>query len=138
MGSADRLTLVEMIEDEKEKLSPEALELWEELDASLYRNPEEVPTFIKRCEVEIIELMDQLPEADRHIVDVLTELRAGLYEFHLPKRRGDLSRCHRDRCVIRASIAKDRDERGEGDLLPPEEVSNRTVEQALTCLREDY
>jgi hypothetical protein len=41
VASVDRLTLVELIEEEKAKLSPQALKLWEELDASLYRNPEE-------------------------------------------------------------------------------------------------
>ena len=64
----DRPTLVELIEEEKAKLSPEALKLWEELDASLYTRPEEEPAFIKRREAEIIDGMDRLPEADRRIV----------------------------------------------------------------------
>ena len=135
MGSADRLTLVELIEEEKAKLSPEALKLWEELDASLYKSPEEEPALIRRREAQIIDRIEQLPEADQRNVEVLSELRAGLYEFHLSERRGDLSQWHRDRCVIRASIIK---ERGEGDPLPPKEVSNRTVEQALARLRQDY
>ena len=80
MGSVYRLTLVEIIEWEKAKLSPEALELWEELDAFLYMSPEEEPAFIKRREVEIINRMEQLPEADQHIVNVLSELRTRLYE----------------------------------------------------------
>jgi hypothetical protein len=134
----DRLTLVELIEEEKAKLSPEALKLWEELDASLYMSPEEEPAFIKRREAEIIDRMEHLPEADQHIVNMLTELRAGLYEFHLSERRGDPSQLHRDKCVIGASLIKDRDKRGEGEPLPPKEVSNRTVEQALARLREDY
>jgi hypothetical protein len=133
----DRLTLVELIEEEKAKLCAEALKLWEELDASLYRNPEEEPAFIKRREAEIIDRMDRLPQADRLILDVLSELRTGLYEFHLPKRRGDLAQWYRDSCVIRASITKDRGERGEEDPPPPNEVSNRTVEQALARLRQD-
>src|SRR5215203_505358 len=128
-SSIDRPTLVELIEEEKEKLSPEALKLWEELDASLYTSPEEEPAFITRREAEIIDHMEQLPEADQHIVNVLSELRAGLYEFHLSERRGDPLQVHRDKCVIQASLIKDRDKRGEGDPLPPKEVSNRTVEQ---------
>ena len=32
---------MELIEAEKAKLSPEALELWEDLDTSLYLSPEE-------------------------------------------------------------------------------------------------
>jgi hypothetical protein len=138
VGSVDRLMLVELIEAEKAKLSPEALKLWEGLDASLYTSPEGEPVFIKRREAGIIDRMDRLAEADRRIVDVLSELRAGLYEFHLSERRGDPSQWHRDKCVINASLIKDRDERGRGDALPPNEVSNRTVEQALVRLREDH
>lgn len=138
----DRPTLVELIEAQKVKLSPEALKLWEELDASLYISPEEEPAFIKRREVEIIDLMDRLAEADRYIVNVLSELRAGLYESDSSERRGDPSQWHRDKCVIGASLIKDPDERGgEGDPLPPmppKEVSNRAVDQALARLREDY
>jgi hypothetical protein len=138
VASVDRLTLVELIEAQQAKLSPEALKLWEELDASLYMSPEEETAFIKRREVGIINLLDQLPEADQHIVNVLSELRAGLYEFHFSERRGDRAQVHRDKCVIDASLIKDRDKRGEGDPLPSNEVSNRTVEQALARLREDY
>ena len=141
----DRPTLVELIEEEKAKLSPEALKLWEELDASLYTSlytsPEEEPAFIKRREAEIIDGMDRLPEADRRIVDVLSELRAGLYESDLSERRGDPSQWHRDKYVIGASLIKDPNERGEGDPLPPmapDEVLNRAVEQALARLREGH
>lgn len=48
----DRPTLVELIEAQKAKLSPEALKLWEELDSSLYMSPDE-GTFLKRHEVEL-------------------------------------------------------------------------------------
>jgi hypothetical protein len=138
VGSVDRLTLVELIEAHKARLSPEALKLWEELDASLYTSPEEESAFIKRREAEIIDGMDRLPEADRRIVDVLSELRAGLYESDLSERRGDPSQWHRDKYVIGASLIKDREKRGEGDPLPPtKEVSNQAVEQALARLREE-
>ena len=137
----DRPTLVELIGAEKAKLSPDALSLWEELEASLYNSPEEEPAFIKRREVEIIDRMDRLPQADRRIVDVLSELRAGLHESDLSERRGDRAQLHRDKCVIDASLIKDRDERGEGGPvppMPPKEVLNRAVAQALARLREDY
>lgn len=84
----DRPTLVELIEVEKAKLSAEALRLWEELDASLYNSAEDEPAFIKRREAEIIDRMDRLAEADRRIVDVLSELRAGLHESDSSERRG--------------------------------------------------
>src|SRR5215212_10762644 len=100
-------------------------------------SPEQEPAFIKRREVGIIDRMEHLPEADQHIMNVLSELRAGLYEFHFSERGGDPSQVHRDKCVIGASLIKDRDKRGEGDPLPPKEVSNRAVEQALARLREE-
>ena len=139
----DRPTLVELIEAEKAKLSPEALRLWEEFDASFYTRPEEESAFLKRREAEIIDRMDRLPQADRHSVEVLSELRAGLYESDLSERRGDPSQWHRDKCVIYAALIKAPDERGEGDPLPPlapkpKEVLNQTVAQALARLREDY
>ena len=132
----DRPTLVELIEVEKARLSPEALRLWEELDASFYTSPEEEPAFIKRREAEIIERMDRLPEADRHTVEVLTELRAGLYESDSSERRGDPSQWHRDECVIRAALIKDRDEPGREFPQTPDEDLGRMVDQALARLRE--
>ena len=60
MSSVDRLTLVELIEAEKAKLSPEALELWEELDASIYLSPEE-ETKLKRHEADLMYRMAELP-----------------------------------------------------------------------------
>jgi hypothetical protein len=135
VGSVDRLTLVELIEAEKAKLSPEALELWEELDASLYMSPEE-ETRLKPHEVAIIERMTQLPEADRRVHNILTELRAGLYQSDYSERRGDPAQPHRDRCVITASIIKDRDKRGPGNPLQLEEHLGRSVDEALARLRE--
>jgi hypothetical protein len=136
VGSVDRPTLVEQIEAQKAKLSPEALKLWEELDSSLYMSPEE-GTFLKRHEVYLIDRMDRLPEKDRHIQDVLTELRAGLYESDLSERRGEPSQPHRDKCVIEASLIKDRDERGRENPMAVEELMGRTVEGALARLREE-
>jgi hypothetical protein len=136
VARVDRLSLVELIEAEKAKLSPEAKKLWEELDASLYMSPQEEPAFIKRREVEIIERMEQLPEADQHSVNVLSELRAGLDESDSSERRGDPAQWHRDKGVIYASVIKDREERGRGDPQPPKEDLGQIVDQALARLRE--
>jgi hypothetical protein len=132
----DRPTLVELIEEEKAKLSPEALRLWEELDTSLYVSPQEA-TFLERHEVYLIDRMDRLPREDRHIQDVLTELRAGLYESDLSERRGEPSQPHRDKCVIEASLIKDRDGRGRENPMKVKELMGRTVEGALARLREE-
>jgi hypothetical protein len=124
----DRPTLVELIEEVKAKLSPEGLGLWEELDGSLYVSPQEA-TFLERHEVYLIDRMDRLPEEDRHIQDVLTQLRAGLYESDLSEHRGEPSQPHRDKCVIAASLIKDRDERGRENPM--------SVEGALARLRKE-
>jgi hypothetical protein len=136
VGSVDRLTLVELIEAQKAKLSPEALKLWEELDTSLFMSSEEA-TFLKRHEIALIDRMEQLPEKDQHIQDVLTELRSGLYQSDFSERRGEQSQPHRDKCVIEASLIKDRDERGRENPMAVEELMGRTVEGALARLREE-
>jgi hypothetical protein len=136
VGSLDRPTLVELIDAQKAKLSPEALKLWEELDTSLYMSPDE-GTFLKRHEVELIDRMDRLPEKDQHIVNVLSELRAGLYESDLSERRGEPSQPHRDKCVIVAWLIKDRDERGRENPMKVEELMGRSVDGALARLREE-
>jgi hypothetical protein len=132
VASVDRLTLVEMIEAQKAKLSSEALKLWEELDTSWYMRSEEA-TFLKRHEVELIDRMDRLPEKDRRIQHVLTELRSGLYQSDFSERRGEPSQAHRDKCVIEASLIKDGDERGEEN---PMTVADRPVMSATHGCRK--
>ena len=135
LGSVDRLTLVELIEAEKAKLSPEALEIWEELDTSLYLGSDE-ETRLKPHEVATIKRMAFLPESDQRVINVLTELRAGLYQSDYSESRGDPSHQHRDKCVVSASFLKDWEEREPGTPVPPD-VLSRTVEQALVRLREN-
>jgi hypothetical protein len=135
MGSVSRLTLVELIEEQKARLSSEALELWGDVDAFLYLSPEE-ETRLKPHERAPFERIGRLPEAEQRAINVLTELRAGLYQSDLLDDRGKPSQGERDRCVIRASIFKDRDERGPGMPLSLEERLGRTVDQAIARLKE--
>jgi hypothetical protein len=135
VGSVDRMMLVELIEGYKAKLSPKALELWEELDTSLYLSPEEETT-LKPHEIALMESMAYLPESDQRVINVLTELRAGLYQSDYSERRGEPSQPHRDKCVIKASMVKDRDEREPGTSMPLDGLY-RTVDQAIARLRED-
>ncbi len=135
MASVDKLTLVELIEAEKAKLSPEALEMWEELDTSLYMSPDE-ETRLKPHEAALMRSMGDLPQPDRRAIHILVELRAGLYQSEYSDKLGEPSQRHRDRCVISASHIKDRDERGPGEQADVEAVLQRTVEQALARLRE--
>lgn len=94
-------------------------------------------TRLQPHEVDIIKRMVQMPRADRHIKNILTELRAGLYQSDYSESRGDPAQPHRDKCVIAASLIKDRDERGPENPLGLEERLGRTVDQALARLRED-
>ena len=115
----DRLTLVELIDAEKSRLSPEALEQWEELDASLYVSPEDEITNSPQ-HASFVERLVRIPEADRRVIHVLRELRAG------------------HECVVKASVIKDRDEPGQEEPLSPAELLGRTVDYAIARLREEY
>lgn len=77
-----------------------------------------------------------LPEADRHVLNVLRELRAGLYQSDYSERLGEPSQPHRDKCAINASLIKDRNEKEPGTPMPLDGLY-RTVDEALTRLRED-
>ena len=116
MASVDRLTLVELIEAQKAKLSPEALELWEDLDTSVYMSTEE--TRLGPHEDAIMKRMAQMPEEDPYIIDLLSELRVGLYESDYSERWEDPSQPQRDKCVISASIIEDRPREGSPPCIP--------------------
>ena len=124
----DRLTLVELIEAEKAKLTSEARELWEELDTLLYMEPEDETTQCPQ-EREVVDRMADLAAHDQHIINRLTELRAGLYSSDHAERRGESAVGHRERAVIIAAGFKDRDE---GRMIDP----YMTPEQAVARLRE--
>lgn len=124
----DRLTLVELIEAEKGKMSDEGRDLWETFDASLYLSPEE-ETRLKRHEVAMIKRMADLPTDDQHAINIVTELRAGLYNSDFVERRGEPGEAYRNKCVITAAAIKDRDKGRRIGL-------DMTLGQALHRLRE--
>jgi hypothetical protein len=130
VDSVDRLTLVELIESEKAKLSPPALELWEEWDASIYLSPDN-ETRLKSHEIALIRRMAELPRADRSVIRVLRKLRAGLYQSDYSEQRGEPAEPHRNQCVIRAAVVKEMEAGIWG-----EDVQSRTVDQALARLNE--
>lgn len=125
----DRLELVELIESEKAKLSPEGRELWTEFDASLYLSPEE-ETQLKAHEKDTIYRMTELSQFDQHVIDRLTRLRAGLYDSDFAECRGEPGEPKRNRSVIHAAMTKDRNE---GRQLDP----SMSLEQAKARLQED-
>jgi hypothetical protein len=150
VGSVDRLTYVELIEAQKARLSPEALELWKELDESHFFSneadhfinedftTEEAITFQRhqRRQLDILGRWEKMPQDDRRVQRPLMELRAGLSRSDEAESRGEPAQQIRDKCVITASIIKDRDTRGPGGPPRGEEFEGRTVEQALARLME--
>ncbi len=125
----DRLELVELIEGEKAKLSPEGRRLWDDLDASLYLSPDD-ETKLKAHEKDTINQMGELPEFDQNIINRLTELRAGLYDSDAVERRGESGESKRTKSVIYAAMFKDRDQHRQID-------PSMTLEQAKARLREE-
>jgi hypothetical protein len=125
----DRLELVELIEGEKAKLSPEGRRLWEDFDASLYLSPED-ETELKPHEKDTIIQMAELPELDQDIIKRLTELRAGLYSSDTAERRGESGEPKRIKSVIYAAMFKDRDQHRQID-------PSMTLEQAKARLQEE-
>ena len=130
----DRLELVELIEGEAAKLSPQARELWEALELTLESSaPEEAtPATIPPPQPEeetIIRRMAQLPDRDQGILQRLMELMAGLHSSDHAENRGQPGEPKRDRAAILAAGLKDR---REGGRIDPD----MTPEKAVARLRE--
>ena len=131
----DRLTLVELIEAQKAKLSPLALELWEEFDTSIYLSPDNEIGFKPHEYALMRRMRTELPGAERRVLSVLRELRAGLYQSDYLEQRGKPAEPHRNQVVIDAAGIKDREARIWGEDVQSD--YSRTVDQALARLDED-
>ena len=126
----DRLELVEIIEDQKARLSPNGKELWEELDILVYMTPEEEQTLIQKQQEDIAERMSYLPLYDQGVIKVLTEVRAGLYASDKREEvTGESGEVPRAQAVLRAANLKNI---AEGRQADPD----ITLEQAIAQLRE--
>jgi hypothetical protein len=131
--SVDRLELVEIIENQKAKLSPEGKELWDELEILEYMSPEEENILQRRQSQrqreDIAERMSYLPPYDQGVIKVLSELRAGLYESDKESDAGASGEARRRQAVHGAARIKDI---AEGRQADPD----MTFEQAIARLRE--
>jgi hypothetical protein len=129
----DRLELVEIIENQKAKLSPIGKELWDELDILVYMSPEEENILqsrqVQKQQEDIAERMSYLPPYDQGVIRVLTEVRAGLYESDKESDAGASGEGRRIQAVLRAATIKDI---AEGRQADPD----ITFEQAIARLRE--
>jgi hypothetical protein len=123
----DRLELVEVIEVQKARLSPNGKELWEELDILVYMTPEEEQ--IQKQQEDIAERMSYLPLYDQGVIKVLTEVRGGLYASDKKEVTGESGEVVRVQAVLRAANIKNI---AEGRQADPD----MTLEQAIAQLRE--
>jgi hypothetical protein len=125
----NRLELVELIEAQKSKLSPQARGLWDEFDALINRSNDARKPFIRQ-EHDVMRRIGKLPGSDKRILNPLRELRVGLYESDDAESRGELGKPYRVDSVLRAARFKDRDVGREIDW-------RMTLEQAVARLKED-
>lgn len=125
----DRLELVELIEAQKSKLSPQARGLWDEFDALINRSNDARKPFIRQ-EHDVMRRIGNLPWSDKRILNPLRELRVGLYESDDAESRGEPGEPYRVDSVLRAARFKDRD-------LGRAVEGHMTLEQAVDRLKED-
>jgi hypothetical protein len=125
----DRLRLVELIEAQKAQLSPEAKELWEELDILVNTTELDARSWAKQ--EDIIGRVQDFSKTDRRIRRVLYPLLAGLYAADEAEERGESGERVRIRYTITAARARDADE---GRMA----ASYRTLDEALARLEEPY
>ena len=130
----DRLELVELIEAQKSKLSPQARDLWDEFDALVYPPDDDRKKLFARQEYDVIHRIDKLPRSDKRVLNPLRELRIGLYASDHAERKGEPGEPHRVDSVLRAAQFKDRDVGGETDWHMTLE---QALDQAVARLKED-
>jgi len=123
----NRNELVELLEGEAAKLSPEGKQLWKEMEVLEELDPEDEDTLSQRAEINNRTAI--LPPNERHALERLTELRAGLYNSDGVEEQGESGESHRVQAALIAAGLKDV---SEGRLADPE----MTVEQALGRLRQ--
>ena len=123
----NRNELVELLEGEAAKLSPEGKELWKEMEVLVELDPEDEDTLSQQEEINNRTAI--LPPHERHALERLTELRAGLYHSDNVEEQGESGESHRVQAALIAAALKDV---SEGRLADPE----MTVEQALWRLRQ--
>jgi hypothetical protein len=125
----DKIRLIELIETQTARLSPEGRELWEQLEflREFIPNPEDESRMAR--EYEIIEQIFELPSPEQFAISRLAELVDGLRKSEKAEDRGESGDEHRVRGVVNAAWIKDRQE---GLSIDP----NMTLDRALARLQE--
>ena len=123
----DKIRLIELMENEAERLSPEGRELWQEWQLHVESAPD-LETRMAR-EYEITERMFDLPMPEQIAISRLAELLAGLRESDEAEERGESGEEHRVRGVIQAAWLRDQEEGREPNPDMP-------LDQAIARLNE--
>ena len=124
-----KIRLIELIETQTARLSPEGRELWEQLEflRESIPNPEDESRMAR--EYEIMEQIFELPAPEQFAISRLAELVDGLRKSEKVEDRGESGDEHRVRGVVNAAWIK---ERQEGLSIDP----NMTLDRALARLQE--
>jgi hypothetical protein len=125
----DRIRLIELIEGETARLSPEGRGLWEELEFLRESIPDPDEESRMAREYDIMEWIFDLPMPEQLITSRLAELVGGLRRADQAECRGESGDEHRIRGVINAARLKDRQE---GRTIDPD----MTLDLAIARLKE--
>ena len=125
----DKIRLIELIETQTARLSPEGRELWEQLEflRESISNPEDESRMAR--EYEIMEQIFELPAPEQFAISRLAELVGALRKSEKAEDQGESGYEHRVRGVVNAAWIKDRQE---GLRIDP----NMTLDRALARLQE--
>ncbi len=123
----DKISLIELMEDEAARLSPEGRQLWEEWEFLV----ESAPKLESRMarEYEITERIFELPAPEQTIISRLAELLTSLRKSDEAEGRGESGEEHRVRGLIYAAWLKDQEG---GRTIDPD----MTQDQAVARLKE--
>jgi hypothetical protein len=125
----DRVRLIEPIESETARLSPEGRELWEELEFIRESIPDPADDSRMAREYAIMERIFELPMPEQFVTSRLAELVAALRRSEGAERRGKPGEEERVRGVINAAMLKDREEGRKAD-------PNMALERAIARLKD--
>jgi hypothetical protein len=120
----EKFRLIEVIEDQTARLSPEAKELWEQLELLRESVPDPADESWMAGEYEIMERIFELPMHEQFVTSQLAELVGGLRAAEEAERRGESGDEHRVRSVINAALLKDR---LEGRTMDPHMTLDRAI-----------
>ncbi len=123
----DKIRLIELMEDEAARLSPEVRQLWEEWEFLVESAPELESRMAR--EYEIAERIFELPVPEQTVISRLAELLTGLRKSDEAEGRGESGEEHRVRGLIHAAWLKDQEE---GRMIDPD----MTLDQAVARLKE--